>query len=300
MKWRIAVECESCSGEAAPFRFIRDWCYYRCTRCGLIQLRAGIDETFVAEQYGDSYFTAGGAGYPNYVAESRLLRAHGRRYARILARFMSPGRLLDVGGAAGFIAQGFSDLGWLTTVLDPNPRMIAIAARSSEEARVGTLEGFHAPAPFDVVAMIQVIPHFFDLHRALGAAAAATAHGRYWLVETWNGESMAARLLKSQWHQFSPPSVRRIFTPESLDCAAARYGFARVALGRPRKWLSGAHAKSLLAHKSSDGVVMRIASGLARFAPDGLRIPYPAEDLFWALYRKADEKLTDRGSSPDA
>lgn len=286
----IVALCESCSGSISPRYSAGGLWYYRCGSCGLTQLDAPIDEALAAELYGDSYFTGGGAGYPDYTAESQLLREHGRRYARILAAFMNPGRLLDVGGAAGYIAQGFCDAGWTATVIEPNRRMVAIAASLGEDGRVGTLETFESPATFDLVSMIQVVAHFFDLRRALRAAADATATGRYWLVETWNGASLTARLFKGHWHEFSPPSVRRIFTPESLDRTVAPYGFERVACGRPQKWISGAHAKSLLAYKSSDGFVSRVADTVAHAVPDSLRIPYPAEDLFWALYRKDSER----------
>ena len=62
--------------------------------------------------YGDDYFNSGGAGYPDYLGESKLLRAHGKRYANLLKRYIDTGTMLDVGAAAGFILQGFIDCGW--------------------------------------------------------------------------------------------------------------------------------------------------------------------------------------------
>ena len=63
-------------------------------------------EGHVERVYADDYFFGGGAGYDDYLSEAELLRAHGRRYAKRLARFMKPGRVLDVGAAAGFVMQG--------------------------------------------------------------------------------------------------------------------------------------------------------------------------------------------------
>lgn len=282
----VSLSCESCSGGLSPLRRGGgDW--YRCAACGLTQLDSRLDEARALDLYGDSYFTGGGSGYPDYVSESRLLREHGRRYARVVAQFLSPGRLLDVGGAAGYVAAGFCDAGWRATVLEPNRGMATIATSLGEESQIGVLETFKARKVFDLVAMIQVVAHLFDLRKALETVAAVTADRGYLLVETWNGDSATARFFKSQWHEFSPPSVRRIFTPAALDRALADYGFTPVAKGRPQKWLSGSHAKSLLAHKSAESAMMRIAQALARLIPDGARIPYPAEDLFWALYCKS-------------
>lgn len=280
------MTCESCFGGLTALRHAAGAWYYRCAACGLTQLDSRLDESQALTIYDDSYFSGGGSGYPDYAAESRLLREHGRRYARVVAGFMPPGRLLDVGGAAGYLAQGFCDAGWRATVLEPNPTMAAIATSLGEESRVGVLESFHTRQAFDLVAMIQVIAHLFDMRKALATVASSTSEGGHLLVETWNADSATARFFKSQWHEFSPPTVRRIFTPAALDRALADYGFTRVAKGRPQKWLSGSHAKSLLAHKAAQGAMMRVAHTLAHLVPDGAKIPYPAEDLFWALYRK--------------
>jgi SAM-dependent methyltransferase len=280
------MTCEACSGEASPFLQVSGVWYYRCHACGLTQLPRDADEASTAEIYGDDYFYGGGAGYPNYPAESAILREHGRWYARTFSRFIAAGRLLDVGGAAGYIAQGFRDFGWRPTVRDPNERMLSIADSLGEQTSAGTLETFTAAQRFDLVVMIQVIEHLYDLKKAVTAAAAATNPGGYLLVETWNGESLIARVLKTQWHQYSPPSVRRVFSPGSLGRALAEYGYRRVAIGRPQKWISGSHAKSLLLYKAAGAnAVIRMASAAVRLVPDTLRLPYPAEDLFWALYR---------------
>jgi len=77
----------------------------------------------VARIYDDDYFQGGKAGYPDYLAEADLLRCHGRWYGRLLAKYMQPGRVLDIGAAAGFILQGFQDCGWKGNGVEPNQRM---------------------------------------------------------------------------------------------------------------------------------------------------------------------------------
>ncbi len=81
--------------------------------CGICVCR-GCDHVFadydpppdhVRRIYGDQYFFGGGNGYPNYLLEGKILRAHGRRYGRMLARHVKCGSVLDVGAAAGFVLQ---------------------------------------------------------------------------------------------------------------------------------------------------------------------------------------------------
>ena len=82
-----------------------------CAECGHRSAEITPAADHVAEQYGDAYFFGGGAGYSDYLAEAGLLRDRGRQYGRLLHRYRAPGRVLDVGSAAGCILQGLGDEG---------------------------------------------------------------------------------------------------------------------------------------------------------------------------------------------
>jgi 2-polyprenyl-3-methyl-5-hydroxy-6-metoxy-1,4-benzoquinol methylase len=241
----------------------------------------------VQETYTDTYFTGGGAGYPNYIAEATLLRQHGNRYAKLLSHYTTPGKVLDVGAAAGFILQGLLDAGWQGQGIEPNPSMAHYAQQTLNiSVEVGTLEQCQPKDSFDVIMMIQAVAHFFDLQTAFAVASQHTKPSGFWLIETWNRESWMAKLLGKNWHEYSPPSVLHWFSPNSLAQFSTRYGFQEVARGRPTKQLSGAHAKSLLQYKlkdwpAGDWWVKAIAT-----LPDHWTLPYPAEDLFWILLQK--------------
>lgn len=237
--------------------------------------------------YSDNYFTGGGAGYPNYVAEAKLLRQQGRRYAKLLKRYTSPGQILDVGAAAGLILQGFQDQGWQGQGIEPNPTM----ARYAQEAlkipvKMGTLEQWRSSETFEAVTMIQVVAHFFDLEAAFTSASQHTKPEGFWLIETWNVQSWMAKILGQGWHEYSPPSVLHWFSPDRLARYCTRYGFQEVARGRPAKYISSAHAKSLLQYKLQELPAGNLLSKAIATLPDHWTIPYPAEDLFWILLQK--------------
>ena len=79
-----------------------------------------------------------------------------------------------------------------------------------------------------------------------------TAPGGVWVIETWDRESVVARLLGRRWHEINPPSVLHWFSRRSLDALLASLGFERVARGRPRKTIGADHVRALLgAHRSS-------------------------------------------------
>ncbi len=150
------------------------------------------------------------------------------------------------------------------------------------DATAATLEDFHSNETYDLVSMVQVIAHFYDIRKAFTLAAQYTRPGGYLLVETWNKDSFVARGLGQNWHEYSPPSVLHWWAPDSLRRFVGQFGYQQVAQGRPEKWLNGAHAKALVQYKLEKSP-LRVMLNLI---PDNLPIPYPTFDLFWALYRK--------------
>lgn len=258
-----------------------------CGGCGHRFTELLVSPDHAATVYGDAYFNGGGAGYPDYLAEADLLQQHGRRYAKLLKRYVTPGKMLDVGCAAGFILKGFCEEGWQGQGIEPNPTMVHYAQQTLNlPVQVGTLEQLQGAETFDLVTMIQVVAHFSDLQQAFAIASQHTHSGGFWLIETWNYKSWMAQLLGAHWHEYSPPSVLHWFSPNSLAQFAARYGFKEVDRGRPAKFIKSAHAKSLLRYKLQHLPAGKLLLKAIALIPDHWRIPYPAEDLFWILLQK--------------
>lgn len=285
------IQCPICNHQSQDLFSQYGYRIRQCLSCRHQFLETRVAEGHPDQVYGDDYFHGGGAGYPNYLNHADILRNHGRQYGEILEQYVQPGQMLDVGAAAGFILQGFMDYGWTGDGVEPNDEM-ADYGRSQLNLSIhtGSLETASLDEAYDLVSMIQVIPHFYDLHQALQAASERTNPGGYWLIETWNRDSWSARILKRHWHEYSPPSVLRWFSPADLSLLVKQYGFELVATGRPKKWLRASHAKSLLRFKlKSMGLLGRMLSKLLTLIPGHITIPYPAEDLFWGLYRKSSD-----------
>ena len=180
--------------------------------------------------YSDEYFFGGGAGYTDYLAESELLIDHGRRYAKLVSRFMTPGSVLDVGAAAGFLLKGFVDYGWLGFGIEPNARMVEFArSRLGLNVDVGSLETFATDKRFDLITMIQVIGHFVDVDKAFETACNLLVPTGFVLVESWDRESWTARLFGKRWHEYSPPSVVHWFSRAGLTRLGKRHGLRLIA-----------------------------------------------------------------------
>jgi len=275
------MNCPLCQSESKFAFEAKGFALRDCLSCAHRFTELAADEAHVSQIYDDSYFHGGAAGYSDYLAESEMLKMRGQMYARKLEKQISQkGKILDVGAAAGFLLKGFVDEGWKGVGLEPNAEMARFGRENLNlDIRQGSLETFEAREKFDLVSMIQVAAHFYSPAEAFRKAADLLSENGFLLVETWNRESLSARIFGKNWHEYSPPSVLQFFSEKGLTEFLKDFGFEKIGGGRPSKKISGAHAKSLLKYRVGDNFLLKLI-------PDKLNFPYPSEDLFWALYRK--------------
>lgn len=245
------------------------------------------EESHVADCYGDNYFTGGGAGYTDYLSQETLLHKRGGEYARLLHRYCEPGTMLDVGAAAGFLLAGFRELGWQGEGVEPNEAMCRFAAeRFSLQVHPVPFEKFETPQRFDLISLIQVLPHFYSPTDVLRRVSELLTPGGLCLIETWDRKSLVARCFGKNWHEYSPPSVLHWFTREGVDRTMRGAGMEHVASGRPTRWVEAAHAKSLMKHLEKESRLARAVRPVLGIVPNSLRLPYLGDDLVWYLYRR--------------
>ncbi len=279
--------CPSCLG-TMTFAFEKNgYSIFCCDTCGNGAVDGEFGASHVKDNYDDKYFFGGGAGYPDYLSEAGLLRDQGMRYGQLLCKYAKPGRLLDVGSAAGFIQAGLSDAGWSTLGLEPNRTM----ARHAEDVLglkvvQGTIEGVGELGEFEAVCLIQVIGHFHDLASAMESVARLTRKDGYCLVEYWRMDSPLARLFGHRWQEYSPPSVLYWFTRAGLNALMGRHGFEPVARGAPKKYITLGHATSLIKYLTMRSRFSGLLTKPLDLFPADLQIRYPAFDLEWQLFRK--------------
>lgn len=285
--------CVLCGGAADEAFQKNNHPIYRCQECSHAFAIPAPPADHVESVYGDDYFFGGKDGYPNYLDEASLLEKRGKRYARLVRKYVQPGEMLDVGAAAGFLLNGFSSEGWKGVGLEPNPGMVRYGRDELGLDMVcGTLETYQADRQFDLVSLIQVIAHLNDAPAAFQGLSRLVKDNGILLVETWNEESLTAKLLGKNWHEYSPPSVLHWFSPARLEAALARYGFERIGQGRTLKWISVRHAASLASYVLGNKNASKLQSKL----PRSLAVPYPSEDLFWGIYRKSTGLAPDSGN----
>lgn len=281
------MNCPLCQKESARKFEHRGFWIRACLKCRHHFAQVDSVVNHIESVYSDDYFHGADAGYPDYLREESILRERGRWYAKKLSRYMKTGKMLDVGAAAGFILQGFIDSGWCGVGVEPNDSMARHAReRLNLDVKTGAFEKFESDEKFDLVSMIQVVAHFVNPLDVFEKASSHTKDDGYLLIETWNRESLTAKMLGKNWHEWSPPSVLHWFTPDSLKDILSSLGFTEIKRGRPSKWIEASHAKSLLRYRFENMPLSFMTTRMLNVVPDKLSLPYPAEDLFFSIYQK--------------
>ena len=130
--------------------------------------------------------------------------------------------------------------------------------------------------------MIQVIAHFYDLEKAILKVSSMLKENGHLLIETWNRDSITARLFGWKWHEYSPPTVIHWFTKKDLIRYLEQAGFKLIKRGRMLKKICAAHAKSLILEKTSNKFLRKIVN----LIPGKFNFIYPSEDLFYLILKK--------------
>jgi 2-polyprenyl-3-methyl-5-hydroxy-6-metoxy-1,4-benzoquinol methylase len=127
-----------------------------------------------------------------------IARANAGRLKCLARAGAHGGRLVDVGCATGFFLDEAREAGWKVAGVDCSPWARSMAAR---QLGLETFESLteareNAAAPFQAVTLFQVLEHLADPAEALREVAAALEPGGTLVVETWDRESLVARLCK--------------------------------------------------------------------------------------------------------
>jgi 2-polyprenyl-3-methyl-5-hydroxy-6-metoxy-1,4-benzoquinol methylase len=149
-----------------------------------------------------------------------------------------PGRLLDVGCAAGWLLKAARDLGWEVQGIDAAPKFHAFATRTlGVPVTLGTTEALDdlPPASQDVVFMSDVVEHLQDPVADLRRIRRVIAPGGLLVLATCDIGSVAARYYGLRWRQVLV-SHTFYWTRKSMTVALRNAGFDARHFSDPRYW----------------------------------------------------------------
>lgn len=284
------MNCTVCKSDQPVFKFLKNgYEILHCAKCDHLFTKFKPTLKEVNQIYSDDYFFKGGAGYDDYTLEKDMLIRRGEYYANKMNKYIPPGKVLDVGSAAGFILKGFENKGWQGTGIEPNHSMVEYGKNIvGVNLKKGTLETVELEDKFDLVTLIQVAGHIFDLHSSIKRVGNFLKPNGHLLVETWNKDSVTSKIFGKNWHEYSPPGTLNYFSKKTLNHLMLQYNFSMVAQGTPKKSIHSKHARSLIKHKLQESKSLKWMTGITKLIPKNILLPYPSEDLFWALFKKSN------------
>lgn len=184
-----------------------------CRRCGLVYANPVDEEAFILDQYRQVVDQ-------QYVAEAEARARNFRRSLRTIRRYQSPGRILDVGCAAGIFLREARSAGWEVEGLDLSEWFVAYARTHSglELTRSSLLGAPYEEGRFDAVVLMDVLEHMSQPKENLRRAFRLLRPGGILYLTTPDSSSLAARFLKGRWwcirkahlYYFSRRTLRRM------------------------------------------------------------------------------------------
>ena len=118
------MACTVCESTNTKVSFLKnEFRILYCNQCNHLFTDIQFSRERVNVIYSDDYFFGGRTGYDDYTSQEDMLIRRGEYYAGKINKFMAPGKVLDIGSAAGFILKGFENRGWHGTGVEPNASM---------------------------------------------------------------------------------------------------------------------------------------------------------------------------------
>jgi SAM-dependent methyltransferase len=237
--------CETPVSPDQPRRWRKDgFDIFQCPTCALL-FRGNLPEPEdLSSIYDSSYFLreapSQADGYADYLSDEVEHRLTARRRAQWLTRLSPPGRLLDVGAAAGFFMDETRNVGWDVEGIDVSP---AMGLYGREQLGLEIVTGLfqrarYPPASFDAVTMWDYIEHSFDPASDLTKAADVLRPGGVLMLSTGDATSAVARICGRRWHLLTPRYHNFYFSRDTLMRYLNTRGFDLIYAGYPGAYYS--------------------------------------------------------------
>ena len=225
----LKISCPNCGGGTRLWGKKNSFDIFSCDYCRLVFVYPLPDPTKV---YGEDYFSGakGGFGYVDYDADKEPMVGTFNKYIDLLSKYgKSQGELFDIGAATGFFLNIAQNRGYKVSGVEMSSHAAQVARNKGIDVSSGDLMALGlGNEKFDVVTMLDVLEHMTDPFTELLEVKRILKPGGLVVVNSPDGQSLLARLLKTRWHLVLPPEHLFYFSPKNLAMFMEKNGFKMV------------------------------------------------------------------------
>ena len=267
-----SVSCEICGQDSRRIVASRkdlflggDACFfmYECLGCGSVYQYPRPTEGKMTDFYPADYqqYTA---GVHTERRLARFFRRYGlRKRCQFVMRYVTHGRLLDVGCATGdFLSEMQLQPEWQVVGIEPGHTAVVYA---KQEVGVDAVEGVLNEAPFAkqsfaAITMWDVLEHVYNPRMVIQQAANLLRPGGILVVNHPNLDSIDRRIFGDLWLGYELPRHLYLFPANLLSRLMAEEGLDEIG----QECLYGSHAATIsslmfkIEEKFGDGRFSRI------------------------------------------
>ena len=206
----------------ASGNFVSQETIVECEECGLVYTSPRLRQDIILK------------GYTENEDETYVSQAKGRintfeKSVKAIEKYAEPGKILDVGAAAGFFLKAAKDKGWTTYGIEPSKYLSDWGNKQYDvNIKRGTLDSVKSfDGPMDVVTLWDVLEHTLDPKAALQQCNRLLAKGGLVVINYPNIGNWMARLAGRRYW-FILTVHLYYFVPETIEHMLQETGFEVV------------------------------------------------------------------------
>lgn len=242
------IRCIICNCNKFKRIFSKDGCnFFRCSQCGLITINPIPEMNVIQRIYDREYYKSWGMESGDSKVVKRMKSKTFNHLLGLIEKDMKPGRLLDVGCAAGHLMETAFSRGWEPYGVEISKYAASLAKkRFGNHIYQGAFENVSLPENFfDLIIMSDLIEHLTDPTSAILKAHKILKKQGVLAIITPDTSSLSALLLQSTWTHFKKEHLF-YFNPKNISLFLKKEKFFAYKIRAYPKYLNIAYIHTQL------------------------------------------------------